>query len=402
MACSSSTVAAAVREAVENAVDRGVTPGGTWGWTTQGAEPQLGATGHLASHDGEGRPVPVDQRRPVDDGTVYDLASVTKVFTAVTVLSLADSGLVDLDVPIGTWLPAYRTEGKRTATLAHLLSHTSGLPAEWPGWRRSVDVDAEGNPHWRGRDRTEVLGAILDVPLVRPVGSDFEYSCLGYITAMAVAERATGAAWDELVLEQVLGPLGLRDTTFRPEHSRTAPTEHQPELGRGLVHAVVHDETACSLGGVSGNAGLFAPVGDVLRFGEAIAAGLPGVLGPEAFGRLWHDQLSGLLGDEAAELVRRREGFGHSLGLRIGQVGWTGSGSEQARGHTGFTGTCLVVDRSRAATVALLTNRVHPRRDGPDLTPTRVAVAEAVLAGQPLSRPPASAATAAPRTRPSR
>jgi CubicO group peptidase (beta-lactamase class C family) len=226
-----------------------------------------------------------------------------------------------------------------------------------------------------------VLHNILAVEPSRPPGEDFEYSCLSYIAGMAVAEQATGSTWDALVAENVLGPLEILDTTFTPERGRTAPTERQPELGRPLVHGVVHDETAYALGGISGNAGLFATVLDLVRFGQALLAGLPRLLSPEMSARLWRDQLPEVLGAGKAEQVRRREGFGHSLGLRIGQAGFMGDGAAEVRGHTGFTGTSLVVDRARDTVVVLLTNRVHPYRDGPDLMPVRAAVANALRAG---------------------
>jgi CubicO group peptidase (beta-lactamase class C family) len=269
-------------------------------------------------------------------------------------------------------------------TVAHLLSHTAGLPATWDGWRRQVQAASSGPARWRERAREDVVADILAVELVRPPGRDFEYSCLGYITAMAVAERATGCAWDTLVTDHLLRPLGLGQTIFRPDGRCTAPTERQPELGRPLVHGVVHDETAYALGGVSGNAGLFAPIADVLRLGRALLDGVTEVLPAEMAVRLWEDQLPELLGAAGAARVRQREGFGHSLGLRIGQAGFMGKCAGAVRGHTGFTGTSLVADRERRAAVVLLTNRVHPRRDGPDLMPVRAAVADALRASRPL------------------
>ncbi len=341
----------------------------------------MGAIGALASHAATGDLLPAASRVPVGESTVYDLASVTKVYTAVTLLALAGEGAFRLDEPVARWLPEYRTDQKTAVTVAHLLSHTAGLPASWEGWHRHVEDIGTPQSRWGPRSRARVLADILEVRLVRPAGREFEYSCLGYITAMAVAERATGRDWGTLVVDHLLHPLELHDTTFRPDVRRTAPTERQPRLGRPLVHGVVHDETAYALGGVSGNAGLFATVPDVLRFGEAVLDGLPGVLRPEVARLLWENQLPAMLGPGDAERVRSREGFGHSLGLRIGQTSFMGRDCAHVRGHTGFTGTSLIVDRERGVVATLLTNRVHPHRDGPDLMPVRAAVADLVRGG---------------------
>jgi len=368
-----------VQQILDDAVRGGVTPGAAWGWADASGHVEIGVTGVVATHDEAGGSVPAAPA--VESTTLFDLASLTKVYTAVTVLSLAGAGELDLQAPIGQWLPEYTTGPKQRVTLAHLLSHTAGLPASWEGWRSQITGLGSPQARWVPRPRAEVLGDLLDVQLVRGPGLDLEYSCLGYITAMAVAERATGARWDELVAERLLRPLGLRDTTFSPGPARTAPTERQPELGRPLVHGAVHDETAYALGGVSGNAGLFATVSDVVRLGQGLLQGLPGVLPEQLAARLWEDQLAGLLGAERADQVRRQVGFGHSLGLRIGQAGFMGADAAQVRGHTGFTGTSLLADRERGVVVVLLTNRVHPSREGPDLMPVRAAVAD-VLRGQ--------------------
>jgi CubicO group peptidase (beta-lactamase class C family) len=155
---------------------------------------------------------------------------------------------------------------------------------------------------------------------------------------------------------------------------RTVATEYQPALARGTVRGTVHDEASWSLGGTAGNAGLFATLGDVARFTEAIRRGEDERTGVW----MWDDQLPGILPPDA-----ERPPHGASLGLRIGETAWMGASGADCRGHTGFTGTSLQIDRGRGVTVVLLTNRVHPTRDGGSAHPLRAAVAavaEAALA----------------------
>lgn len=359
---------------LEQAVTEGVAPGAVCTVVVPGIPAVTVAAGHVASHDDSGDAIVPGSREPVTADTVYDLASVSKVFTSIALLSLADAGVVSLDVGIGEWLPSFRSSSRSGVTLAHLLSHTAGLP---PVHARTLQHSVRGlrteHPHWVTPDRAALLDDILTLPLDVPPGSDKVYSCLGYITAMAVAEAATGLPWKTIVHERVLAPLRLERTTFSPDPALTAPTEFQPELGRGMVHGVVHDETACALGGTAGNAGLFAPAADLARLGSVLASGLPGVLGPSASALLWQDQLPRLLG-ERAEVVEDRLGYGQSLGLRIGQRSWMGEAGGGARGHTGFVGTSLLVDRDAGIVVALLTNRVHPDRSLTDATALRRAV----------------------------
>jgi CubicO group peptidase (beta-lactamase class C family) len=365
---------------LDDAIADGVTPGAACEVSRVGRETVTITVGRLADYDATGRPVTAAGSEPVREETLYDLASVSKLFTAITVLSLADDGLLDLDVSVAEWLPAYAHGAKANVTLAHLLSHTSGLMPTCPdSWRACVRDAGTDHANWVDRNRSDVLDDVLAVELVRPAGTDFEYSCLGYITSMAVAEIATGLPWSQLVRERVLDPLDLTHTTFTPNAARTAPTEYQPRLGRGMVRGVVHDENAYALGGEAGNAGLFAPVCDVTKLGSALLAGLPGVLGSPWFDRLWEDQLPAMLPDAAAR-VEKRIGFGQSLGLRIGQETWMSGQGSDGRGHTGFTGTSLLVDRHHGVVITLLTNRVHPDRECSDPTRLRRSISEAAYA----------------------
>ena len=367
---------------LKRAVADGVTPGAVAEISRRGSPTVTASAGHLASFDTHGNPIPEVVREPVTADTVYDLASVSKLFTSITLLTLADQGVVDLDASVGEWLPAYRTPEKSAVTLAHLLSHTSGLPATNPSTlRRTVHRETPDGPRWVTPVRDEMLDEILALPLVHPAGTTKVYSCVGYISAMALAVAATGTPWPNLVQRHILAPLKLYRTTFWPDAARTAPTEFQPHLGRGLVHGVVHDETAHALGGPGGNAGLFAPSADVTALGAALRDGLPTLVSPKTFARLWDDELPGILGTRA-ERVEAEIGYGQSLGLRIGQTSWMGDAAEAARGHTGFTGTSLLVDREAGLVVTLLTNRVHQGRDRTDATALRHTVHTLAYSGE--------------------
>ncbi len=317
-----------------------------------------------------GRHLPVLRAGDAQTGTFFDLASVTKLFTTVTALALVDSGTLELDAPISAHLAAYRVAAKSAVTLRHLLTHTSGLPSEWRGWHAAL---SQG----RGFDREALVADLLATELQSAPGTRFEYSCAGFNTIMALAEHVTGTTWGQLVQKHVLDKLPTSGITGCPPLDQCAPTEFQPLLGRGLVQGVVHDEAAWSLGGLSGNAGMFATAAGLRAFGAALLNGLPGILSPAMAAQMWRSQLPDMLG---SHFTLDNPGFGHGLGVRINQQPWMGTLGSQARGHGGFTGTSLLVDKSLGAIIVLLSNRVSPSRDGTDTTQLRKAVSDVVLA----------------------
>ncbi|MCT9934190.1 beta-lactamase family protein [Planotetraspora sp. A-T 1434] len=296
-------------------------------------------------------------RPPVMPDSVFDLASITKLFTTVVLLSLAEDGRLGLDEPVAAWLPAHYGH-RPEITLRHLLTHTSGLP---PG-RRVGEEPAQSR--W---------DVILSTPAQGPLGTH-TYSDVGMITAGRVAEIAGGASLDVLVRERITDRLGLPDTAYRPGPAvlhRVVATEHKPEragpgAGPGCVRGEVHDETAYALGGVTGHAGLFSTAGDLLRFGEMLRAGGDGVLSPAMLSEMTRDH--GVPG----------AAFRQGLGVRIGDPAIVGPLAD-ALGHSGFTGTSLVVDPARRLTVVLLTNNVHPLRGRPGIRDLRTAVAAEAL-----------------------
>lgn len=304
-----------------------------------------------------------DQRVPARADTIYDLASITKLFTTVLALRLVDNGRLDLDKPVSWYLPQFAA--KPDVRVCMLLTHTAGLPG---------DMDLAALP-----DRASRIAAVLAAPLaagLRP-GAQFHYSDIGFITLGVLVERLAGARLDDLVRAQITGPLGMRDTMFMPPAAlwpRVAATEYMPWTGRAMVRGQVHDEAAWALGGVAGHAGLFGTAADLAVFGQLLANG-----GEYAGVRILRQQMVTRM------LANANAGLGpaaaHGLGVALDRPEYMGALSGPATfGHTGFTGTSLVVDPVRGAIAVLLTNRVHPDRRWGTIHPARRTVA-ADLAG---------------------
>lgn len=339
---------------VDSAVAAGAAPGAVLAVSVAGRH-WVHAAGRLG----------LDDPSAPDARTVYDLASLTKVVALTPlVLDAVAAGRLDLDEPVARRVPEFTGPGKAAVTLRHLLTHASGLPAWRPLYREAPNRDS-------------ALALVFATPLDTLPGTRERYSDLGLILAGVLVERVEGAPLDSLAARRLSG-LGLRETRFRPPASwrtRIPPTELDPWRGR-VLRGEVHDENAARLDGVSGHAGLFGSARDLLRYGEwwlaRVGRGGPG--GAAAWA-----PATGLDAVARAFATRQEVVPGSSRA-----VGWdTPSDGSSAGpllanwsfGHTGFTGTSIWVDPSRALVVVLLTNRVHPTRDNPRVGPLRRAVA---------------------------
>lgn len=352
-------LAAAVEAAMERAISRGATPGGVILVRHQGAQIMLAAYGLSHAYDSLTTRTAEPVRATTD--TLYDFASLTKLFTTTCVMRLVEAGRLVLDEPVARWLPDFAAGGKDQVTLRQLLTHTSGLPDLLQLWKLA-DTPAER------------MRQVLEAPLLDQPGTVVRYSDLGLIALGHLLEQVAGASLDVVVHDLVTGPLGLSQTGFKPASvlkPRIAPTEDEQPVSRGLVWGEVHDENCWSLGGVAGHAGLFGTAADLGRLGQLYLDG--GML----------DGVRLLQPDTVAEMTRNQ----------VGRLGWRGIGwelnarfymgqlaSPRTFGHTGFTGTSVVLEPTRRLVVVLLTNRVHPTRDGPSINATRQAVADAALA----------------------
>jgi CubicO group peptidase (beta-lactamase class C family) len=323
-------------ELIDDAVAAGTIPGAVL-TAGRGAGPRLFHVAGDAQHDDT-------SRRPMMAGTMFDLASLTKVTaTLPCLLYLADRGEVDLDRPAHDYLPEFAGAGQERVTVRQLLTHTSGLPAERKYYQRL-------------RAPAEVRAAALTEPLVAAPGTTFCYSDIGFIVLGELAAAVAGRGLDELAQQEVFGPLGMTSARFRPPagwDGRIAATER---VGGVAKVGVVHDENAEALGGVAGHAGLFGTAEDLGRYAAAWAGG------DEPGAPFW--------GLRTEALRCQTEGLGGRRGLGWGlrDDRWDNMGDGWPRtgaGHTGFTGTSLSIDPVSGLWAVLLTNAVHFGR-GPE------------------------------------
>jgi len=286
--------------------------------------------------------------------SLFDLASLTKLATTALVLSFVRQKVLALDMPFRELVPDFRGGKKDQATLEQVLTHTAGLQWWLPLWREVHSFDEAA---WRAAQE----------PLAQDLGT-FKYSDLGYIMLTKALADAGERAFADLVREHVLGPVEARAADFgpRPRESSVA-TERDAEWRKKRLRGEVHDENAFAMGGVAGHAGLFGTAADVAALARVFRDGA--VIGNE---------LARVARTEHAKGENVRRGLG--LALRAPHDAMVGRFfSEDAYGHTGFTGTSLWIDPATDLTVVLLTNRVYFGRDNDDaMYRFRIAIHEAV------------------------
>lgn len=275
----------------------------------------------------------------VDLNTRYDMASVTKVVSPTMIaLRYIEEGKLALYDTIDRFI-AEAPEDKREITILQLMTHTAGFN---PSFLLEEECETPA----------DVLKALMAHPLDSAPGGAPSYSCMGYITLAKILERIGGKPLNVLADELVFQPLRMTHTGYLPTGDNIAATEVDAATGKAWT-GIVHDENARFQGGVSGNAGMFSDIGDMVRFSQMLACGGKGFLTGAMLAKATRNYTPG------AD-VHRGLGF-HLAGTEYNYLG--DLMPDCSFGHTGFTGTSFGVDPTTGYFVVLLTNRVHPTRE---------------------------------------
>jgi len=331
--------------------------------------------------------------QPLLTDHLFDLASVTKLFTATACLSLLSTGAAQLQTPLVRVLPEFgqvtprpidggqdpftkeplpadpEFDGQQVnpeqVTLYHLLTHTSGLPP----WR-SVFAATEICPPPPDQPDTltrqqrwqRALNALKQYAFVGQPDDIVRYSDIGLMLLGEAVSRLNGTPGElaATIQARVTLPLGVNDVLYNPvrdhglSREHIVPTEIDAHWRERRVWGEVHDENACGVGGVAGHAGLFASAQSVAHLGEAWRT-QPGLFGID-------DELAEQAKREHAETNGNRRGLGFIMKGR--ENSFTGPHTHpDSYGHTGFTGTSLWIDDEAQIVLAMLTNRVYPGRE---------------------------------------
>jgi CubicO group peptidase (beta-lactamase class C family) len=326
---------------------------------------------------------------PMTTGCLFDLASLTKVVgTTTSIMLLVDRGLIKVDDPVGKYLPAFNAGDKKQITIRHLLTHTAGLITWYPLF-------------YRAHNKQEAYKLVDELPLAFPVGKSRHYSDLGFILLGEIIEKVSGMPLDQFDKKNILIPLGMNHTTYNPLASgftKFAATSHgnpyetrmvndtslgfvfseiDPDQWNGwrtyTLRGEVNDGNAWyALQGVSGHAGLFSNIDDLQKLVDMLMN--RGKAGGKQF-----------ISEKTIQQFLTQDEFKNGLGWMMDPgESFMKDGPAGTFGHTGFTGTSIVVVPSLKVSVILLINRQNmgllPNRIYYNPNPIRKEIFEAVLA----------------------
>ncbi len=286
--------------------------------------------------------------------TIFDMASCSKsMSTAICTMILCERGEIRLQDPVSMYIPDFKNftapDGEKyTIRIRHLLNHTSGLPA----YASVTSLQKE-----YGESTPEVLlRHICNMKRLAKPDTEFRYSCLNYITLQHIIQNVSKKSLRHFALENIFLPLGMEHTDYLPT---TADAEKWKDIiapttvyeDGSTLRGQVHDPLARVMNhGISGNAGLFTSAED--------AALLCAML---QNGGEWNGVR--ILSAQTVKAMRTARAFGRTYGWDVSSPYASCNGdlfSEETYGHTGFTGTSIVIDPINDCSVILLVNAVHP------------------------------------------
>jgi beta-glucosidase-like glycosyl hydrolase/CubicO group peptidase (beta-lactamase class C family) len=315
---------------------------------------------------------------------VYDVASLTKILaTTMAIMNLVDAGKINVNDPIGKYIPELAGSNKAFLSIAKIMMHEAGLVPYVPFYKKTMN-DGRLNPLLY----STIPDSAYTIPVARQLylhkdmepwlwkqiiqtelkkQGEYVYSDLGFILLRKAVENITSKPFDVFLHEQFYKPLNLSVTRFNPLNTIPAdwiaPTENDSIFRKQLIWGTVHDQTAAMLGGVSGHAGLFSNANDVAVIMQMLMNG--GTYGGQ---RLISESVVKEFNKRHNKNSRRGYGFDKpetdpKKASPVPEVM-----SPQTFGHTGFTGTAAWADPKHDLVIVFLSNRVHPSAENKKLT----------------------------------
>jgi beta-N-acetylhexosaminidase len=321
-----------------------------------------------------------ENKTPVTDETLYDLASVTKVSaTLQTVMFMQEKGLIDVNKKISVYLPELKTSNKKDFTIKDVLTHQAGLWPFLPFWAQTVK-DSVQLPEYYSRTVSPdfpfpvaenlfasksmkdslwqwiIKAKIRDKDSHHPY--DYRYSDMGFYIFQHLAEKILNQPMDDFLEQNIYEILGAYTTGYLPLRkfpaSRIAPTEDDKLFRRSLLTGYVHDQGAAMHGGIAGHAGLFSTANDLAKLGQMWLQ--KGTYGGH---RYFKPETIEFFTQKQYENSRR--GLGWDKPVQSDPNGPTSVFASPATfGHTGFTGISIWIDPVFNLVFIFFSNRVYP------------------------------------------
>lgn len=309
----------------------------------------------------------VEKIRKMKKDTIFDLASLTKIFaTTQSIMKLVSENKINLDDKVCKYIPEFAKNGKENIRIRDLLTHTSGLTPWLP-------------TYYHVKNSKEELEYICNLPLEYKTGTNRKYSDFSFMTLAFVVEAVTGEKINDYVLNEIYKPLKLKRTRYLPlevfSKNNIASTSHGNPFEQKMIYddnfgykidenfdlfkywrlhtltGSVNDGNAYyANNGVAGHAGLFSTAYDLYILGEVLLNN-----GKYKNKEMYSENV-------VKEFTKKQSKFGHGYGYEINRggidKGYMGKyATDKFVGHTGFTGTQVVYDLDNNIQVIILTNK---------------------------------------------
>jgi beta-N-acetylhexosaminidase len=311
----------------------------------------------------------------VNQNTVYDLASITKVASStIAAMKLVDMGLLDVNKRLGDYLQFPAGNEYAQVTLTSMLSHCAGFTPWIPFYTKTMSNGELKQAIYKTNQQEgfslqvaegifiadQYRDSIFNTIISTPLSSDksYKYSDLGYYFIQRIVEQQSGMSLDAFVTKHFYAPMGLATMGYQPlahlNVANIAPTEDDKAFRSQLIRGHVHDQGAAMMGGVAGHAGLFSNAHDLAAVMQMLMDG--GMYGGK---RYIESSTIGLFNTRHFAGNRRGLGFDKPT-FTPGHGSSCGAASANSFGHTGFTGTMCWADPDHDLVYVFLSNRVHP------------------------------------------
>lgn len=328
-----------------------------------------------------------ENKKPVTDESIYDLASVTKILGGLPMIMKAEEeARFTIDSRLGDLMPVLQGSNKGDVKVKEALSHYGKLKPFITFYKPTLDplsskpldtfyakepsskfnIQVADQMYLRNDYEQELFKQIAEAQ--QNSNLDYRYSDLPFILFKDYLENAYKKPLDQLNDEFFYAPLGASTLTYNPlkkfEKERTVPTENDTYFRNQQLQGTVHDESAAMLGGVSGNAGLFSNSNDVAKMMQMYLQG--GYYGGKSF-------LKGETIDKFNHRYYQGQGNRRGLGfdkpeLDPKEKSTCGCISMHSFGHSGYTGTYTFADPETEIVYVFLSNRVYPSRENNKLS----------------------------------
>ncbi len=322
-----------------------------------------------------------DSIQHVDNQSIYDLASVTKILGGLPMIIKAmEDGKFGLETTLGEIMPVLRGSNKDTLTVKEVLSHFGRMKPYIPYYETMVEGEekkpmskyfstsnsfrynikvAEGL-YLRRDYQDTIVKLIAEAPQNEELA--YRYSGLPFYLFKDYLEKTYNLPLDELNHQYFYGPLGATTLTYNPlekfDKRRIVPTEKDDFFRHQLLHGTVHDEGAAMMGGVSGNAGLFGNSNDVAKMMQMYLQ--KGYYGGKSY---FKPESMDIFNHRYYEDKGVRRGLGFDKPQLDDTMATCGCISFKSFGHSGYTGTYAFADPDTEIVYVFLSNRVYPTRE---------------------------------------